>query len=120
MKAPDPKDVVSRLTWLPFSGEVKPLVRLILRRMTDVIEEPTKENTYRQNSHVLIDRRDEFLAKLNNPGREKEFKAVWNILIIMYEDPAYCDFIDEEARWFIQSDWDFNAPPPDYDLLGEE
>ncbi|GAF69451.1 unnamed protein product [marine sediment metagenome] len=119
MKLPDAKDVFSRLTWLPFSGEVKPLIRLLLRRMVDVIEEPTKENTYRANTHLLIDRREAFIARMNNPSREKEFRAVWNILIIMYEDPAYCDMINEEARWFINSGWDFNPPAPDYDQLGE-
>lgn len=120
LKSPDLRDVLCRLKWLPFATDIKPLVRRGLRVMDEVLDHPTKENTYRQNSHILIDMRDEFLARIDNPGREREFRAVWNFIILMYEDPAYCEFIDEEARRFIKTDWDFNAPPPDYDQLGSE
>lgn len=73
----------------------------------DILPEPTKENTVRHNTHVLIDLRDKFLRYDTIANRTKLYEAAWKIFIAEYEHDA-----DETYRfdWLVEelanSDWE--------------
>ena len=59
------------------------------------LPEPTKENTKKQNSHVLIEIRDEFLSRLRIKSRIKPLRTIINFIINVYEyDEPYEQLID--------------------------
>lgn len=84
------------------------LVRLAVlgRQIRDIVlnelPEPTKENTLLANTHRLIDMRDRFFSFENNPGRERELRALWNLVIIIYDyDMYYRERADIVLRWLV-------------------
>ena len=59
------------------------------------LPEPTKENCKYQNTHYLIDYRDDFFNRLDMPTRDWILEALFKFFIIVYEyDPPYRHFID--------------------------
>jgi len=60
---------------------------------------PTRENCLNQNSHILLDKRDEFLSYEGNSSPSKLFAALFRIFIAEYEhDPYYRSRIN----WLIE------------------
>ena len=75
--------------------DLKVLIKQVLKIMNNRIPEPTRANTYQENSHVLCDIRDEFFRHEKNKGREYIFRAIFNFFIVMYDfDQYYRDRID--------------------------
>lgn len=101
-----------------FQKEVKFLVVKTLE-MVDylfekgVIPEPTRENTERENTHHLIELRDKFLeCEKPRGGRYKAFRAMFNIVIIVYDFDLY---YTERVDWLIEKlqriPWLFGKKP---------
>jgi len=95
-----------------FRAQVKSVALATLRTLDFVFEKgivpyPTKENTERVNSHTLIDLRDRFLeCERPRGGRYKEFSALFNIAIIIYDfDLYYTERIDWIIRWLNGKKW---------------
>lgn len=67
------------------------------------LPEPTKENTLLANTHWLIDLRDRFFLFESNPNREKELRALWNLIIIIYDyDMYYRERFDVVLHWLVR------------------
>ena len=71
-----------------------------------ILEEPTKENTTRHNTHILIDIRDKYFKLDNLPARKELMKAIWKIGIVEYEHDGHYSF---RGDWVLEeihkSDW---------------
>jgi hypothetical protein len=68
--------------------------------------EPTRENTTRHNTHILLNIRDKFFSYETNRGRRELFEAAWRMLIAEYEhDRYYGDLFDWLIEEISKSDW---------------
>jgi len=68
-----------------------------------VLPEPIKESTTLANTHTLIDLREKFFFFENNPLREKELRALWNLVILIYDyDMYYRERADIVLLWLVQ------------------
>lgn len=86
--------------------KLKPLLTQGLRLVLNVLPEPSKENTVLANSHTLIDLRDKFFTYENNPNRVKELRALWNLIILIYDyDLYYRERADWVLRQLFQGVW---------------
>jgi hypothetical protein len=63
------------------------------------LPEPTLENTKLQNTHLLIEIRDEFFKFEDNPGRSSAFRVIWKFFLWMYELDAY---YGDRINWIIE------------------
>lgn len=73
--------------------------------------EPTKENTDKHNTHVLLDIWDEFFKHEDNPGRDGLFKAIRKITIAEYEHDGYYSqridwFLKKLAQAYVDGEWE--------------
>lgn len=97
------KGAVERFIW----SQVKPPLVKLLEFIADKVPAPTKENTRWRNTDNFIDIRDEFFRLENNPDREKQFRAIFNFFIIMYDfDPYYQQRIDWMLEKIFQMKWE--------------
>ena len=70
------------------------------------IPEPTREDTFLSNIHILIDVRDEFVKHVNIPSRIELIEALFKIGISEYaHDTVYQFFIDWLINALRKSDW---------------
>jgi len=77
------------------------------------VPEPTRDDTYLTNIHVLMDIRDEFMKHVNIPGRMKLIDALFKIAISEYaHDTVYQFFIDwlinalRKVTWTMPNRWE--------------
>jgi len=88
----------------------KPLLYLLVKAC-DVLPEPTEENTRRRNTHRLINLYHEFFRHHRSEWpREKMFRGLWKIAIIIYDfDNYYGDRVDKVLEWWLQCGWEFRV-----------
>ena len=74
----------------------------------NALPEPTRENTFLPNIHILMDIRDEFLERVNIPSRMELIEALFKIGISEYaHDTVYQCFLDWLAKRLGESNWVF-------------
>lgn len=72
------------------------------------IPHPTKENTKRKNSHILIDIRDEFISKDCQQENDILFNGVFNQWIVVNEwDAAWIERSNKLVKRLKEADWEF-------------
>ena len=70
-----------------------------------ILPEPTKENTRKRNTHIMLDIRDKYFEFEGNQTKMELIKSAWKIGIDEYEYNDYSsrgDFVLEEIK---KSDW---------------
>jgi len=75
-------------------GDITEMLYSAIKRIPKI----TKRNTCWYNTHILIDRKEQFLKYHNNPGRQKLMEAAFNLLLFEYEHDGYYAFIYD---WLI-------------------
>ena len=68
-------------------------------------EEPTKENTRKHNTHILIDIQDKYFKYENNQTKMPLLEAAWKIGIVEYESNDYSSRADWLLEEIKKSDW---------------
>ena len=72
------------------------------------IPEPTREDTFLPNIHLLMDIRAEFMAHVNLPGRMELLDSLFKIGISEYaHDTVWQFFIDRVIKAIKAIDWVF-------------
>ena len=75
----------------------KPLLKALIL-LADRFLEPTRENTRKQNTHVLLGIWDEFFEYEDNPGRDALFRTIKKLIVDVYE---HDDYYSTRIDWFL-------------------
>jgi len=93
-----PKNII--ISWI--DNPLEWFFRIIANRLAN----PTKENTNKYNTHILIDMRDEFLKHQEGNSRYEAWRGIWNIFIVKYETSNYySDRFDHVLQLCFGKDW---------------
>ncbi len=91
---------------------IKPLILKAFAFVRDNLEEPTIENTWHPNSHIIIEIRERFKERnIHNATTPKDLRAraylgMLNLAIAVYEfDLFYRERIDWAVKKLRESDW---------------
>ncbi len=85
----------------------------LVRRAIRELPEPTRENTWNPNTHILLDLRDYLLEHIRlTPDRVHFFEVVTKLGIICYDyDTPYRRMVDKCVEKLQASDWQPSPPP---------
>ena len=85
----------------------KPLVALLVF-ISKRLPEPTRNNTNKYNTHLIIYLRDWFEERDETPVRHEAYRGLFNFLAYKYDrDNHHADRLDEVLKEWLKTDWQF-------------
>lgn len=84
----------------------KPAVRFAIESLAEGLPELAEDSVNHPNTKTLIEVREEFFKRENNDSRNRLFRAIWKLLIIIYDyDPYYRDRMDWVKKEIEKREW---------------
>lgn len=96
-------------------------LRKVIKVIMEQLPEPTIENTFHHNTHILIGIRDRFFKRFTVFSRWDFLKAIVDFVIIVHDTDFYRPFIGWWVEELRASDWRPGGPmQPDPHHFKEE